>query len=62
MKNQTSHKVAQFIITSLAIVWACMLLTSCSTSKGMQYNSHLKAKKSGFHHLTNDNAGCGWSK
>jgi hypothetical protein len=62
MKNQTSHKIAQSIVLFFAIVWACMLFTSCSSSKGMHYNSHLKAKKSGLHHLSNDNAGCGWSK
>jgi hypothetical protein len=59
MKNLLSRN---FIVCITLFVALTFLLSSCSTSKGMHYNKHLKAKKSGFHHLTNDNAGCSWSK
>lgn len=63
MKNQTSHKVAQFIVVSLAIVWACMLLTSCGSSRnvGNNYSKHLSHKHTGSHYLNSNNKGCGWS-
>jgi hypothetical protein len=61
MKNSTSHKVAQSIVLTLAIVWACMLFTSCSTSKGSTYQNHLRSKHSGGHHMSTNNKGCGWA-
>lgn len=34
MKNLTLHKIAQTIVLFAAIVWACMLFTSCSSTAG----------------------------
>lgn len=50
------------VLFTLAFALVALSFASCSSSKGMRYNSHLKAKKSGFYHLSTDNKGCGWSK
>jgi hypothetical protein len=64
MKNATAHKLAQTIIFILCLVWASMLMTSCSTSGKVTHHhqQHLKSKRTGAHQLHNGNGGCNWNK
>jgi ABC-type oligopeptide transport system substrate-binding subunit len=54
--------LASVFLYVFALAILSSLFSSCSTSKGSQYQNHLKHRHVGSHYLNSDNGGCGWSK
>lgn len=53
--------IASVFLYVCAIVILSTLFASCATSKGSNYQNHLKHRHVGSHYLNSDNRGCGWS-
>jgi hypothetical protein len=54
--------LASVFLYVFALVILSSFFSSCATSKGVNYQQHLKHRHTGSHYLNSDNSGCGWSK